>query len=114
MPYLKTIKTTYMKTKLTSLLAGCLLVLTCNQSFSQEYEYVPFPTSNAEWSNFDRDYHAPEGYVIMNSIYKLSDEDTILYGILCHKLYRMTDSLTGTGLLWGCIGEKDKKVYYFN
>jgi hypothetical protein len=81
---------------------------------AQEYEYVPFQTTNAEWSNIDIDYSAPSGYDTMNCIYKLSDIDTLQYGIVCHKLFRLKDTLNGeeTASLAGCIGEKDKKIYF--
>ena len=37
--------------------------------FAQEYEYVPMPTKNAIWSNFEVWPSAPNPYNEMNKIY---------------------------------------------
>jgi hypothetical protein len=105
-----------MKTKLTSLLTGCLLVLTFNQSFSQEYEYVPMPTSNAIWSEMLYYYGFHDFYPndTMNVKYALFDEDTILYEKTWQKLYMVFDSIPTkkNAILNGFIMEENKVVYY--
>jgi hypothetical protein len=94
------------------ILLAVLLLLVILQVTAQEYEYVPFPTKNATWSNLEIDYNRPAPYLVMNIILKIFDQDTTIDGMVYHKVYSVKDSTSGLeeAKLYSLIGEKDKKI----
>jgi len=97
------------------LLTICLFIVFAVSTFAQEYEYVPFPTKNAVWSEVFYYYGSyPYPNDTMNVIYALFDEDTLMYGKIYHKLFMLTDSIISKerAILDGYITEENKIVYY--
>jgi hypothetical protein len=69
-----------------------LLSLTAVAVSAQEYQYVPFPDSNAVWSEvYWKSVFKPDPRWVYNK-YALFDEDTIINGENYHKLYHTNAS----------------------
>ncbi len=94
------------------ILSAGILLHVILQVTAQEYEYVPFPTHNAEWSNLDIDKGLPWDYQKINSIYHISNTDTLIWGMTNFKLYQLTDTVNFDSVFIGYIAEKDKRIYY--
>jgi hypothetical protein len=59
---------------------------------AQEYQYVPFPDSNAVWSEvYWKPFYEPAPRWVYNQ-YALFNEDTIINGIVYHKLFHTNAS----------------------
>src|SRR6056297_3664257 len=79
-----------------------------------EYEYTPFPDSNAIWSevyrapvseNYEKDYH----------VLALFNEDTVINSIEYHKLFRLYDTVLNrekAEYLGGIREDSLNRVYY--
>src|SRR5665811_499822 len=67
---------------------------------AQEYQYVPFPDSNAVWSE---SYSSSDAPWIYNK-YALFNEDTIINGIVYHKLFHTENKSEITRENSVCIG----------
>ncbi|MBN1414512.1 MAG: T9SS type A sorting domain-containing protein [Bacteroidales bacterium] len=85
-----------------------------SEGLSQEYSYVPFPDSNAVWSEiyyppaFSGDQPTCQSYVLFN-------EDTVINDKTYHKLYRLNDTVIDrqNAIYMGGIREdSSKRVYY--
>ncbi len=77
---------------------------------AQEYQYVPFPDSNAVWSEVYYPSNAPAVY----NKYALFNEDTLVNGINYHKLFHTENKSKITRENSVCIGgirEDNKKVF---
>lgn len=81
---------------------------------SQEYRYVPFPDSNAIWSEihyppvFSGDLPTCQSYVLFN-------EDTVINAQTYHKLFQLNDTVIDrkNAIYMGGIREDStKKIYY--
>lgn len=83
---------------------------------AQEYEYVPFPTTNAIWSEMFYYYGNNPNYPddTMSVKHALFNEDTVIYGRTYHKLFRVSDTipLPENAVLEGFIREENKKVFF--
>ncbi len=68
-------------------------VITCNNYINaQEYEYVPFPESDAVWSEiYWKSVFEPYPRWLYNK-YAIFNEDTIINGIKYHKLFHTHDT----------------------
>lgn len=82
---------------------------------AQEYEYVPFPTSNAIWSQIYNYYGSHSFYPndTMNVKYALFDEDTTIFEKTYHKLFMVFDSIPSrqNAILTLFIREEAKTVF---
>jgi hypothetical protein len=67
---------------------------------AQEYQYVPFPGSNAVWSELSWSSKSPAVY----NKYALFDEDTVINYITYHKLFHTANNATITRENSVCIG----------
>ena len=77
---------------------------------AQEYQYVPFPDSNAVWSEYFWSSDAPGVY----NKYALFNEDTVINSITYHKLFHTENKSEITRENSVCIGgirEDNKKVF---
>lgn len=80
-------------------------------SFAQkEYEYVPFPTSDAIWSEvyyFDENYWQPPAY----ERFTVNGEDTIINAISYKKIYMFLDTIfdVNTASYVGALREDEQK-----
>ncbi|MFC2138538.1 hypothetical protein ACFLTE_10215, partial [Bacteroidota bacterium] len=90
-----------------------LLLLISFNIYSQEYQYVPFPTENAIWSEI---YYFP--VFTEPPVYErfaLSGEDTIIENITYKKLYIFYDTIFDVNNAT-CIGgireDSAKRIYY--
>jgi hypothetical protein len=97
-----------------------ILVLHFINVNAQEYHYVPFPTSNAVWSEmYWRPFSDEVSHRWVYNQFALFDEDTLINGELYHKLYH-THSSKITPKNSTCIGgireDSTKSVYcyFFN
>ena len=75
-----------MKCNILKISTVILLLIAIGFAFTakaQEYQYVPFPDSNAVWSEF---YWSSEAPGIYNK-YALFNEDTVINNITYHKLF---------------------------
>jgi len=92
-----------------------ILLFSCLFSYGQEeYEYTPFPDSNAIWSEI---YRAPvsEGYKEEYRALAIFNEDTIINSIKYHKLFRLYDTLLNRDkavYLGGIREDSSKRVFY--
>ena len=106
-----------MKNKLLFTILGLLLALCSNYGKAQEYEYVPFPTQNAIWSELFY-YYGSQEYPndTMNVKYALFDKDTVLFDKIWQKLYMVFDSVPykENAELEGFLLEENKIIYYMN
>lgn len=87
-----------------------LFLLRLSPVIAQEYEYVPFPDSNAVWSEYYWSSDAPGVY----NKYALFNEDTLINGINYHKLFHTENKSEITRENSVCIGrirEDNKKVF---
>jgi hypothetical protein len=76
-----------MKTNLT-----LIFILICLALSAQEYKYVPFPDSNAVWSEvYWKPISQPDPRWIYNQ-FALFNEDTVINGITYHKLFHTNAS----------------------
>ncbi|NQU88761.1 MAG: T9SS type A sorting domain-containing protein [Mariniphaga sp.] len=92
-----------------------LLIFTALNTIGQEYKYVPFPDSNAIWSEvFWKPISEPPPNWIYNQ-YALFNEDTLINGIIYNKLYHSTSTSKITRENSICIGgireDSLKRVY---
>lgn len=80
--------------------------------YAQEYQYVSMPTKNAIWSTYLYFPSAP--IPIMNPIFSLFNEDTIIRNKIWYKLYQSADTIPEkeNSILIGYIREENKKVYF--
>ncbi len=78
---------------------------------AQEYQYVPFPGSNAVWSEL---YWSSESPAVYNK-YALFNEDTIINGVTYHKLFHAANSATITRENSVCIAgireDSQKRIF---
>jgi hypothetical protein len=93
------------------------LFITTTNIVAQEYQYVPFPDSNAVWSEI---YWKPLGEPSPGWIYNqyaLFNEDTLIDGDVYHKLYHNTNASRITRENSECIGgireDSAKRVYLY-
>lgn len=76
--------------KTTSLIL--IFILNCFSLWAQEYKYIPFPDSNAVWSEvYWKPISDPAPRWVYNQ-YALFNEDTIINGITYHKLFHSNSS----------------------
>jgi hypothetical protein len=103
-----------MKTKIALILiAGCMQTVSL---FSQEYEYVPFPKSNAVWSEmYDFGEIYPECPPPAYERFTLTEEDTIINGKTYTKLYMFFDAVfnKNNAICVGGIREDENKRIFF-
>jgi hypothetical protein len=91
------------------------LFFTCQLALSQtEYEYTPFPDSNAIWSEVCR---APvsENYELDYHVLALFNEDTVINSIEYHKLFRLYDTVLNrkkAEYIGGIREDSLQRVYY--
>lgn len=76
-------------------------------------KYVPFPTSNASWSEIHVQQGACEPAGFCRYQYKMLG-DTTINSVLYHKIYRQDDSLATNlnAVYFGAIREESKKIYF--
>lgn len=103
-----------MKNNLKTLLSLMALIVISNIPLNaQEYEYVPFPTKNAIWS----EYYFPGGEDEDGNYerFALNGEDTIINDIVYKKLYLFYDTVfnVNTATYFGGIREDSNKKVYF-
>lgn len=78
--------------KITIKITFFLLLLFPFTTIAQEYQYVPFPDSNAVWSEIHwKPIFDPPPRWVYNK-YALFNEDTVINGITYHKLFHTHDS----------------------
>lgn len=80
---------------------------------AQEYKYVPFPDSNAVWSEvYWKPFSEPYPNWVYNK-YALFNEDTIIDGISYHKLFHTNASeiTKENSIFVGGLKEENKKIY---
>jgi hypothetical protein len=93
-----------------------LLALTFFKANAQSYQYVPFPTESAIWSEvFWND--TSENKSSTQTIYEkfiINGEDTSINGKIYKKVYLFYDTVfnINTALYIGGIREENKKIYY--
>lgn len=90
-----------------------LLNFTAITISAQEYQYVPFPDSNAVWSEvYWKPISEPCPLWVYNK-YALFNEDTILNGITYHKLFHTNDSkiTRENSIFVGGLREENRRVY---
>ena len=94
-----------------------IVFLTAISLFTQaqdEYEYTPFPDSNAIWSEY---YEPPLGSDEDPSYHALAlfNEDTVINSITYHKLFRLYDTVLNrekAEYIGGIREDSSKRVYY--
>src|SRR6056297_1556106 len=91
-----------------------IVLATIHLQAQGEYEYTPFPDSNAIWSevyrapvseNYEKDYH----------VLALFNEDTVINSIEYHKLFRLYDTVLNrekAEYIGGIREDTLKRVYY--
>lgn len=85
-------------------------------SFSQEYQYIPFPDSGAVWSEVYNPAHDEENPVWdVYERFALSGEDTIIKNLSYKKLYLFYDTIFDKkkSLYMGGIREDNEKHIYY-
>jgi hypothetical protein len=95
----------------------CLTFLLFSNLNAQEYEYVPFPTTNAIWSEV---FYYPIGNSPFSEMseyrrYALNGEDTIINHIQYKKLFMFSDSVFDVNYadyIGGIREDTNKRVYY--
>jgi hypothetical protein len=94
-----------------------LLSLTAFAVSAQEYQYVPFPDSNAVWSEvYWKPISEPCPRWVYNK-YALFNEDTVINGITYHKLFHTNDSeinIENSTCIGGIREDSFKRVWYYN
>jgi len=106
----------FTNTKQTVQFAIILLIVFAKTTLAQENEYVPFPTKNAEWSSyFENPFLSSEENKSCHII-ALFDEDTTINGLLSHKVFGLTDSVTckENAFHLGYIQTIGDSIYYFD
>jgi hypothetical protein len=80
---------------------------------TQTYQYVPFPTENAVWS--ESYYYAGENKSIYYEKFAINGEDTIINSIVYKKLFLFYTSqfYTDSAICIGGIREENKKIFYY-
>jgi hypothetical protein len=83
-------------------------------SFSQEYQYVPFPDSNTVWSEM---YYPPvlSGEYPKYERFTLANEDTIIGAFVYKKLYLFYDTVfnkKNASYVGGIREDENKKIYF--
>ncbi len=96
------------------ILTTIMLIAFIASCFSQEYEYVPFPTSGVIWSEaYRRPIDEPCGLIFER--FALSGEDTVINGHIYKKLYIFYDTVfdhrTATPI-GGIREDEQRRVYY--
>lgn len=94
-----------------------LLVIFSLTIKAQEYQYIPFPDSNAVWSEVfvEPDYEANTMKYIYNK-FALFNEDTVLNGITYHKFFHTHEAEINpdNSVCIGGIREDSTKKVWFN
>lgn len=102
--------------KILTLFSLTLIFLSTNL-FSQTYEYVPFPTGNAIWSEFYQtsEFGYPPYFYRYYDKVAMTNEDTIVNGKTYKKLYIFNDSIFNiyNATYLGGIREENKIIYYW-
>ena len=99
-----------MKTKII-INIGIVFILMFQGLLAQEYEYVPFPDSNAIWSEEYTYTDAPSHY----ERFALNGEDTIIKGRTYKKLYIFYDTVfnkKNARCVGGIREDSAKRIYY--
>ena len=92
-----------------------ILLFSCLFTQAQEeYEYTPFPDSNAIWSEF---YVPPYGSDKDPSYHAIAifNEDTVIEGITYQKLFRLYDTVLNrekTEFIGGIREDSSKRIYF--
>jgi hypothetical protein len=104
-----------MKTKIKIIVVGFILFQLCFQPIiSQEYEYVPFPQSDAIWSEI---YYFREGEGSIRSYerFAITGEDTVINNRNYKKIYMFMDSVFNkeeASYVGGLREDDSKKVWF--
>lgn len=103
-----------MKLRLIILLAGCAFYTNHAQQSLQEYQYVPFPNSNAVWSEM---YYPPilSGDDPRYERFALTNEDTLIGSIAYKKVYIFFDTAfikENASYVGGIREDENKKIFY--
>jgi hypothetical protein len=81
---------------------------------TQTYQYVPFPTENAVWS--EEYWFSSENKYSIHSYerFAINGEDTLINNKVYKKLYLFYDTIfnSNTAIYLGGIREENKKIYY--
>jgi hypothetical protein len=80
--------------------------------FSQQYEYAPFPIHDAIWVEYSR----PPIFIGLQPYfycYGLKNSDTIINGLVYHKLYYSNDTVFQESEAIGFLRENNGKIYYY-
>ncbi|NSW44698.1 MAG: T9SS type A sorting domain-containing protein [Bacteroidales bacterium] len=93
-----------------------LLALAFLKANAQTYQYVPFPTENAVWSedySYDSYYYYPQCYFLDKIA--LNGDDTHINGETYKKLFIFNDSVfnINNANYFGGIREENKRIYYY-
>ena len=93
-----------------------IFTLAAHSTWSQDYEYIPFPDSNCIWSEkYIPPMYPDTGGSSIFYIYALFNEDTVINSIQYHKLYILYDSTIdkNNATYIGAIREDStRKIYY--
>ena len=83
-------------------------------TFSQEYEYIPFPDSGAIWSEYYQDGWGAEEYMVYER-FALNGEDTVINDLTYKKLYIFHDTTfnkSNASYVGGIREDENKRVYF--
>jgi hypothetical protein len=83
-----------------------LMLIFCTISYSQETNYVPFPTANANWMSLIKNI-LTTNYWKLDLVYKIGENDTIIDNVTYHTLYTNTPPYS----YHSSFRESDKKIY---
>ena len=80
--------------------------------YSQEYQYIPFPTENAVWGERSKQSEKPSTYMR----YILTGEDVVINELTYKKIYQFTEREfdKNTAEYIGGLREDDQKRVYFH
>lgn len=91
-----------------------IFMLICLVVSAQEYKYIPFPDSNAVWNESRWGNDTPEEFVQ----YALFNEDTIINGIVYHKIYYNVNlpeiTIENSRIAGGIREDEHKRVWAIN
>jgi len=94
-----------------------LLALAFIKANAQTYQYVPFPTENAIWSEkyTSEEMQSPPWFYYYYDKIAMTNEDTSINGKTYKKLYLFNDSVfnINNATYIGGIREENKKIYYY-
>lgn len=82
------------------------VLIFCTISYSQETNYVPFPSSNANWMSLIKNYLTSQHWSL-HLVYKIGENDTIIDNVTYHTLYTNTPPYS----YHSSFREIDKKIY---